>query len=55
MEDKTFIIQGLVMLVIMQLNLLVEDDKIKLIGIAEYNGGIFNLKVLMLIMQKNIF
>ena len=30
------------MLAIMQLNLLVRIDKISLIGIAEYNGGIFN-------------
>ena len=44
MEDKTFIIQGLGNVGYHAAKFISQDDKIKLIGIAEHNGGIFNLE-----------
>ena len=41
MEDKTFIIQGLGNVGYHAAKFISEDNEIKLIGIAEYNGGIF--------------
>ena len=44
MEDKTFIVQGLGNVGYHAAKFISQDDKIKLIGIAEHNGGIFNLE-----------
>ena len=44
MEDKTFIIQGLGNVGYHAAKFISEDNKIKLIGIAEFNGGIFNIE-----------
>jgi glutamate dehydrogenase (NAD(P)+) len=42
MEDKTFIIQGLGNVGYHAAKFISEENKSKLIGIGEYNGGIFN-------------
>jgi glutamate dehydrogenase (NAD(P)+) len=42
MEDKNFIIQGLGNVGFHAAKFISEDNKMNLIGIAEYNGGIFN-------------
>ncbi len=44
MQDKTFIIQGLGNVGFHAAKFISEDNKMNLIGIAEYNGGIFNPK-----------
>ena len=41
MQDKTFIIQGLGNVGFHAAKFISEDNKMNLIGIAEYNGGIF--------------
>ena len=43
MEDKTFIVQGLGNVGFNAAKFISEENKMKLIGIAEHNGGIYNI------------
>ena len=55
MDDKTFIIQGLGNVGYHAAKFISEENKIKLIGIAEYNGGIFNSEGIDVEHAKNYF
>ena len=55
MKDKTFIVQGLGNVGYHAAKFISEDNQIKLIGIAEHNGGIHNIKGINIDQAKNYF